>query len=510
MHRTPRPALTLAVTAVIALAAALPVQGVGQSKNLRDKATRESPSERPVTQDASMALMLAVQGDVRPACDAMDAVLEDPRVEALGTTQHAELRMLASFVYGQCGRMGDAVKQAQASAALDRTPNAVMMVAVYGDAAGQHDVAAESLVAFVREWPEDAEMRMVQIAWSTYRAWSDAPARQRAFLQALFDARLDPSDTDVSDLWFELARLHLDAGDVAAAKAVAAEMKGLRNANKMRVDRRFDPVLADAPQLGDYKAQAARLLDSLRTKQEDAPRAMPLRVAIAEEMVLLGDYPAALAYIDDTLAGVRGGSEEEWGSVEYAAFLLRVRASAHLRQGKPQQAIEDFEMASMFVPPGGVDVPRLMLGDALCDLGRPKDAEAAADIDAGGVSWLTRVSQLIRVCAAAGAGDTARARALADALREVAKVDEQGLVVTAYLHVGDVDAAAPLYIAALDNPAERSEMLVWAQKDRRLEPMPGLVAYRKALDAMMARPDVQAALQKYGRVLEWEIYLGLE
>lgn len=517
MHRTPQRALTLALTAVIAFAAGVPVDAAAQSKTSGGKATRESVAERgeassgrTVLQDASMALMLTVQGDAREGCDVMDTVLEDPRLDALAKGQHAELLQLASYVFAQCDRMRDAMKQAQASAALDRTPNALMMTAMYAELSGERDVSTDALVALAREFPKDAGLQVVQIAWDNVRAMSNAPARQRTFLQGLFDARFDPKDADASELWFELARLHLDAGDVAAAKRVAAEVKGLTSAAKMRVDRRFDPVLADAPQLGDYKAQAARLLESLRAKQKAAPRAMALRTAIAEEMVLLGDYAGAVDFIDGTLADVRGASENEWEAPQYGAFLLRARASANLRQGKTQQAIEDFEMASMFVPRGAVDIPRLMLADQLCDLGRAKDAEDVADISVGGSRWLERVQTIIRVCTAVGTGDTARARTLTDTLRGAVEDNEHELLITALLRLGDVEAAAPLFIAQLDSPSNRSSMLLWAQNDRRLQPMPGLVDYRKAFDAMIARPDVQAALQKYGRVLDWDIYLGLE
>ena len=62
----------------------------------------------------------------------------------------------------------------------------------------------------------------------------------------------------------------------------------------------------------------------------------------------------------------------------------------------------------------------------------------------------------------------------------------------------------------LDNPASRSETLRWVQDDIRTPDLPGLEDYRKSFDAMMARPEVQAAVKKYGRVLTWDMYLGLE
>lgn len=62
----------------------------------------------------------------------------------------------------------------------------------------------------------------------------------------------------------------------------------------------------------------------------------------------------------------------------------------------------------------------------------------------------------------------------------------------------------------LDNPASRSDTLRWVQGDIWTPGLPGLVDYRKSFDAMMARPDVQAAVKKHGRVLTWDMYLGLE
>ena len=78
------------------------------------------------------------------------------------------------------------------------------------------------------------------------------------------------------------------------------------------------------------------------------------------------------------------------------------------------------------------------------------------------------------------------------------------------LVVGDLDSAAPRLIALLENPETRVNALMLVQHDRILATSPGAVAERAAVDALLARPDVAAAVERYGRVLEWDVFLGVE
>lgn len=461
-------------------------------------------------QQFAAMMQQASDGDFAGACKAMDALRGHPGLATVPTRSRADVLLVGAAVYWRCERFDDALAEAQAANAVTKTSYGMYVEAMLGEAAGKTDVAVDALLAFARTWPGDANYDAYDLAWRVQRALGKDPARQTRFLQGLFDANFDPIDADPSRLWFELARLQLDAGDVPRGKAAAARVMGMRTAAKMRIDRRFDPVLADNAALGDMHAQSARLAKAVQAKLETSPTSMALRLAMAEELVLQGDYPRAIAYIDDAIHAVRREEESEWAGLDLRLNLMRARSTANLRHGKPQQALEDLEMAALFLPANAPDLTGLMRADLLCDLGRGSDAARAINPSLQGPPWLKPVTLKIDVCVAALAGDTARARTQIEALKGVIADDEQEALVATYLRIGDVEAAAPVFIGLLDNPASRSDALVWAQDDERTPDMPGMVDYRKAFDAMMARADVKAALDKYGRVLTWDVYLGLE
>lgn len=452
----------------------------------------------------------ASDGDFAGACKAMDALRGHASLATVPTRPRVDMLLVGAAVYWRCERFDDALAEAQAANAILQTSHGVYVEAMLGEAAGKTDVAVDAMLAFARTWPRDGNYDAYDLAWRLQRELSKDPARQTRFLQDLFDAGFDPVDADPSAMWFELARLQLDAGDVPRGKAAAARVMGWQMAARMRIDRRFDPVLADDAELGDAHAQSGRLTRAMEAKLEASPTSMAPRLAVAEELVLQGDYPKAIAYIDDALHAVRRGEEAEWVGLDLRLNLMRARSTANLRQGKPQQALEDLEMAALFLPPNAPDLSGLMRADLLCDLGRGTDAARAMTGDTQGLPWLERVTLKIDVCIATLAGNTARARKQIEALKGMLDADEQETLVAVYLRVGDVEAAAPVFIALLDNPATRSDALKWAQNDMRTPGMPGMVDYRKAFDDMMARADVKVALDKYGRVLTWDMYLRLE
>ena len=456
------------------------------------------------------ALGPATKGDVATSCKAMDTLRRHPELETMPTRKRVEARLIIAAVYWGCSRYDDGLAEVQAANAMTATAHGKLLEAMLADAGGKPVVAVDALLAFARSWPRDANFDAVDLALRVHRSLAADPAQQTRLLQGLFDAGFEPIDADAGELWFELARLQLDAGDVARGKAAATRVMGLRHAARMRIDRRFDPVLSAAPELGDLRAQSVRLMDAMAAKLEASPNAMAPRVAMAEEWVLLGDYEKAVAAIDDAIAAVRPGDEGSWTGLQLRLGLARLRSTAHLRQGKQQQALDDTALIRAFLPPGAPDFASVVRADLLCDLGRGSEAGRALDVDVSGIPSAEQAKLKVGVCVATLAGDTARARALLNAMQGTLAPDQQEALVSAYLRVGDVEAAAPRFIALLDAPATRSDALVWAQNDPRTPDLPGMVEYRKAFDAMLARPDVKAALEKYGRVLTWDLYLGLE
>ena len=491
--------LTLAAAVLVALA------GPAFAKERAPESVADQVRER-----MGGIILQANGGDTTGACKQFDALEASPDLATLPEAERAKVLMVGSILMTWCNRTGDALPLARQGQALNPTANGAKLIAETAEAMELKDVVAEALLDLARRWPDEVTSVSAQQAYRTQKAYAADPARQRRFLQGLFDARFDPRDGDPSELWFELARLNLDAGDVPRAQAAAERTMGLRMAAKMRIDRRFDPVLAANPALGDVKAQATRMIEAMEAKADDYPTSLAPVQPLVEERVMLGDYAKAIALIDTTLETAGSGRDQEWTGLERRLYLAYARATANMHLGKAQQSLDDMEVGSLFVPPDAPDITRLMRADMLCDLGRADEAAPLASGDYSALPWLYKVKHVVGVCIAEQQGDLAGARKLIDALTPMLKPDDMQLRVTVLLRVGDVDAAAKDFIALLDDPATRNDTLLWAQRDKLLPETPGIVKYRKAFGAMVARPDVQAALQKHGRVLDWDVSLGLE
>lgn len=466
-----------------------------------------SPADLPATDQLRLYAAMALDGDAEWACRELDGLMKRPEMDALQGQERATTLMVVVFIYTQCERGNDALAAAKASHAAEPSWVSTFALASLGELTDDHALSTAMTLELVKRWPERATDELLTVAWRNYHALERDPAARLQFLQALFDAGFDPVDTDAGELWHALAVLHLEAGDIPAAKRVAARVLGVNQAVKMRVDRRFDPVLADAPTLGDPRIQGERFLEALAAKQASQPTAIALRIALADEMVLLGRHAEAIAYIDETLAEVESDNGRGWTSMRNRFWLMNARGRANLLMGNAQQAVEDFEMSSMLLDRGALDLPRIMLAEHLCDAGRPDDAERALDFDFGDTQFAQQVKRSISACIAARKGDAARASAVVREMQQAQQPGDEEQVVAMYLVAGDVDAAAPLFLALLRKPETRAEALMLVQKGRFLPSMPGSVAYHATLDALRARPEVAAALEQYGRVLEWDFYL---
>ena len=445
------------------------------------------------------------------ACRAMDAALAAPAIQATGGHVRAEILMAAAVAYADCGRERDAFAAARDGDAVERTAYSAWVLAQLAVKVGEFATSREAFVDYARRWPEQVVSADLPLAWRNVLALQGQPEAQRDFLQQLFDAGFDPADGHASNLWHTLAILHLEAGDEATARVVAGRVMGFRNAAKMRVDRRFDRLLADQPTLGDPRAQGARLIEALTKKETAYPRSMSLRVELADEWVLMGDYAKAVAYVDASIKAVEQDEGEQWTELRHQWWLLRARSSASLRQGDGTQAIRDLERGSLMVAPGAPDVPRYALAEYFCKAGRLGEGEGllTAAVDASAAPLAPNVAAL-RACLAAGRGDMVAARRFADDVATSGNGHTGELHFLALLAIGDVDAAAPRLIALLENHDTRVDVLMLVQKDRYLASLPGVVAERRTLEALLARPDVVAALAKYGRVLAWDLFLGLD
>jgi transcriptional regulator with XRE-family HTH domain/Tfp pilus assembly protein PilF len=111
-----------------------------------------------------------------------------------------------------------------------------------GDLATAHDICAEIIAAVSNDAPllaADAEALAGQIA----AAHGDMESAQAAYRRAVFALTSVGSDRDAAQLWFELADLLQDVGDLEASREAyrsAAASSGLRTRPKVRAEVRAE------------------------------------------------------------------------------------------------------------------------------------------------------------------------------------------------------------------------------------------------------------------------------
>ena len=140
-------------------------------------------------------------------------------------------------------------------------------------------------------------------------------------------------------------------------------------------------------------------------------------------------------------------------------------------------------------------------------MGRPADATATlAVLEPSDLSLTGRLAVAgLRGCAAQAAGDAKGAGAARDYLAAHA-ADNPAEAFQARVCMGDTDEAAQLLIGLLEHPISRLEALAYVQACKR---PPAPAAHPNDEDrraAVLARPDVQAAIAKVGAVETAPLY----
>jgi len=136
-----------------------------------------------------------------------------------------------------------------------------------------------------------------------------------------------------------------------------------------------------------------------------------------------------------------------------------------------------------------------------------KAVDTLADIDLSRTSpYGAMAAQEGRVCAYSGLGDKANAKIALDYMK-AHESDSPVLLRAALRCAGDLDGLAHFLIANLDDPSTRNMTLAELQ-DYLPSPHAGAFAKRETAkdDEVRGRPDVQAAIARYGTIDRYPIY----
>jgi tetratricopeptide (TPR) repeat protein len=442
----------------------------------------------------------------------LDEVMRDPGFAALPAKDRRLAWAVLARIDMSAQRYDRAVERlARANAADDSDPDIWYWLAMVEDVRGKPEAAARAFTELAERWPE----LLVNIdASEVYRLQSRLGEGSQAkleFLQTLFDAKWDDPGGDASFLWHRLARMRLERGEMDAARAAARRIVQPSAIIIMRSDRRFDPIVDREAWAFNPARAAERAVEALRAKVDGRPDDLDAKVQLTYALLSAGDHAGTIRLVDDALAAPRPERDDDTGSRRQAqAWLLNNRAVALYRLGRAQEALADMERARGLTNARGPNVSQtLNLGELHCASGRAEDARRMADaIEGGGISEYGRMFQArVRLCAAWLAQDASGMRRAFETIRK-GRTHAEIIHLDALVMLGRLDEAAQALIGLLDSPKERSAILEVLQQYREIEPTPTLARLRAQRDALLARDDVKAAIERVGRRERYALYSG--
>jgi tetratricopeptide (TPR) repeat protein len=453
------------------------------------------------------------QGAHARACRSLPRLAADARRAALSAEERRALLSMTARALSSCDRASEAVDYLQRAIREAPEVDDVYRLSVLAHRQKQYALSLEAYLDYIARWPAAANEHDVPHVWGLYRALADRPAQQRRLLQAMFDARFDDPTADSSEMWFQLARLHLQGGDVDSARAAARRITAADPIVRMRIDRRFDAIVDRTTDAFDASLRARQAVDALRAKAAARPRDLAVWVQLSYAMLTAGDHAGV---IDTTTrlieasgdAPAAGEKSKAYESLDHRVWLFNNRAIALYRLGRPDEAVADLERAIAFDPEQGPNVSQtLNLGTLRCYMGHPREA-------AEGVATVKRMSTygelvqaMVLLCAAVQRDDRAQTNNTLAFFRR--HRDEQPeMLLHGLIWTGQLAEAERIYRRMLDDPASRADALMLAQTFLASPPQPGRRAYDRNRDALFARPGVQAAINAVGRVEQFAIHDG--
>lgn len=376
----------------------------------------------------------------------------------------------------------------------------------YGD-------AGYSLTMFTQRWPAKLDAivpgAVMQLHYQLKLAHEDDT--DRLMLDELFDADWKAKGVEPSDLWRDLALQHLQRGEVARATKVALRITSGQVALGMRVDKRFDAITLAHPGAFDVDRLIAAEIASAEKQIAAHPDQLQPITDLQELYLLTSQYQKVLSISDAAVAR----AEKREGAKAYSDFadrynwILDNRSRAFKRQGRWHKAMAAEALAARLPEQGGINVSQsINLGELYAELDQPDNA-ATAIIQLGDLSPIGQMQlEGVKLRIAVDRHDEQAASAAMSYLR-THRADEPDTLQDALLLRGKLGEAAALLIERLENPEWRTDALVDMQHyaDVVLTPMEKTIHNR--WNTVIARPDVQAALQKVGRVEKFSIAPGL-
>jgi NTP pyrophosphatase (non-canonical NTP hydrolase) len=441
------------------------------------------------------------------------AVLDTPEFDRLSTPQRATLLAFAAQAATSDHAPKVARELSDRAIAAAPPPGIWRLRMIIGEQLNDKILQRESLLKVATIAPDQlTSVNDVYLHLLTIAPQRDAAgeALSVSLAEALI-AKWKPHDP-----LFRLDRLRIIAvrgrladGRVEDARRLASEIGTRSLTIAMRTDRRFDGL----SEAGEWRLPTPReaseaALATLRAKRALYPKRLS---GVVFEAELLGDLNAdaeAMAIVEAALTRAETTPASYDDTADYLPWLVEERGELLSSLDREDESAKDKRRATKTKENGGGNVSQTLnlAADLMYD--QPKEALKLASLaerrPISAYGW--SVALKVKVCAYSTlhrSGDAEAAYAKLLAIDQAAEAG--GNAVNAIACIGDDDRAALLIIDHLRRLEQRTDILNWFQTELpRVRPLddPREAARLEARRKIIRRPDVQAVLATYGRVVE--------
>lgn len=386
-------------------------------------------------------------------------------------------------------------------------------------ATGHKDVATDAFLGLVRVAPTSAqyfEVGFVVQVEREARARDDKGATRKALLEALWTAHYRGPNMYLTPerAWFDLFEIYVADGETDKAHEVMTAFREPTTVIRLRADKRYAPFLVTYPKAGDFKASLEASLAEARALMLAHPRDLEGVSALAVRLADAGQLDESLKLADDALAKIAAAPKDKPvydDQAEQLQWIHMTRATVMQRLGRTEDQVKTQEVARDSAAGSRDDVSQAInLGDEYYASGRPQDAlDAVKNVDNHVSAYGQMAANEVRACAYKQLGDTAK---LAETMAYMKAHSEDGYSPyrSALLCTGDADGMAANLIERLDNPVTRNETLTWMQGYLSEPSTEFYKQEEQVAKTACSRPEVQAAVAKYGNVEFYPMYKQVE
>jgi tetratricopeptide (TPR) repeat protein len=379
------------------------------------------------------------------------------------------------------------------------------------DKVGNTADSVSTLTVLVQRWPDRSiQFRPRYIFNVINEAKQSGRDSALPLLQGLFDANWKLKwDIEPSGAWRDLILRLVEQGRLAQAIDVSRQVTDVYVLIGMRADRRFDAVTAANAAQFDIDAASQRELRFFQAAAENAPKSLELQLHVIETLLSQQRYEAALAASDSVLLAIRSTNYPAKLYVDYDehySWMLNQRSDLLGRVGRWDEAVAQLTAASKLPEDHAGNVSQLInLAHIYCNLDRPKEAlEAIGRITAKTSAIGAMQLEKVRLNAASQLGDSSQVARSTQYL-ETHRADAPDAYEDALIYVNELDTAAKLLLERLRDENQRTQALADVQTYAAPLRTPRQVEYHARWEAVLARIDLRAAIQRVGRIEAYKL-----